>query len=78
MITALHGAEGETIAVGSVLVEIDTSAAKPAGDAAPAPAAKAASEAAVVPAPEKPAAANGSLAKTVSHHARRLAPRKRR
>ena len=34
VITALHGAEGDTIAVGSVLVEIDTKAAKPAADAA--------------------------------------------
>ena len=38
VITALHGAEGDTVAVGTVLVEIDTSAAKPAADAAaPAP-----------------------------------------
>src|SRR5471030_596340 len=44
VITALHGAEGDTIAVGSVMVEIDTSAAKPAADAVPAPAAKPAGE----------------------------------
>jgi 2-oxoglutarate decarboxylase len=92
VIAALHGAEGDTIAVGSVLVEIDTSAAKPAGDAtpaapAPATAAKPAGEPLLVtPAsygapgsaaapPERPGTPGGSLAKTVSHHARRLAER---
>ncbi|GAC1402859.1 MAG: hypothetical protein NVSMB64_03400 [Candidatus Velthaea sp.] len=37
LITALHGAEGTTIAVGAVLAEIDTTAAKPDGGSAPAP-----------------------------------------
>ena len=31
LITALHGNEGDTVAVGSVLVEIDTTATKPEG-----------------------------------------------
>jgi multifunctional 2-oxoglutarate metabolism enzyme len=87
VITALHGAEGDTIAVGSVLVEIDTSAAKPAGDGAAAPAAKPAGEpllvtpssygaagSAAAP-PETAGAAGGALSKTGSHHARRLAER---
>src|SRR5271154_4417849 len=42
VITAVHGKEGDTVAVGAVLVKIDTTAKKPAGDAvapaAPAPA----------------------------------------
>ncbi len=89
VISALHGAEGDTIAVGSVLVEIDTSAAKPAGDAA-APAAPkpvAGLEPALVspssygapgtaePPAEKRGSTGGALSKTVSHHARRLADR---
>src|ERR1700691_1345817 len=44
LITAVHGAEGDTIAVGSVLVEIDTSAGKPAGEAAAAAPARPAGE----------------------------------
>ena len=89
VIAALHGAEGDTIAVGSVLVEIDTSAAKPAGGAAAAaPAAKPAPvEATLVspssygaagsaaPPPERPGSAGGVLSKVASHHARRLAER---
>ncbi|MGA2394519.1 MAG: multifunctional oxoglutarate decarboxylase/oxoglutarate dehydrogenase thiamine pyrophosphate-binding subunit/dihydrolipoyllysine-residue succinyltransferase subunit [Candidatus Lustribacter sp.] len=90
VITAIHGAEGETIPVGSVLVEIDTSAAKPAGEpaasAAPAPARPAGEPELVTPSsygaagsaappPEKRAAGGGALAHTVSHHARRLAER---
>src|SRR5271156_4547923 len=86
VIAALHGAEGETVAVGSVLVEIDTSAAKPAADAAAAaPAAKPSvgAEPALVspssygapgsaePPPEKRGSGSGALSKTVSHHARR-------
>jgi 2-oxoglutarate dehydrogenase E1 component len=42
VITALHGSEGDTIAVGTVLAEIDATAAKPEGNAAAAPAASAA------------------------------------
>jgi 2-oxoglutarate decarboxylase len=91
VIAALHGAEGDTVAVGSVLVEIDTSAAKPAGDAAGAPAPAAAKAPAGEPAlvtpssygeagsaappAEKPGNGAGALAKTLSHHARRLAER---
>src|SRR5580658_1733027 len=87
VITAVHGAEGDTIPVGSVLVEIDTSAAKPAGEAAaPAPARPAGEPELVTPAsygaagsaappPEKRSNGGGALAQTVSHHARRLAER---
>ncbi len=88
VITALHGAEGDTIAVGSVLVEIDTTATKPAGDAAAAPAAKpAAAEPTLVtpssygaggsatPPPEKHGNGSGALSKVASHHARRLSDR---
>jgi 2-oxoglutarate dehydrogenase E1 component len=86
VITALHGAEGDTIAVGAVLVEIDTKAEKPAGEPA-APAAKpAAGSTLVTPssygapgsgAPPAEVAGNGTgaLAKVASHHARRLAER---
>ena len=38
VITAIHGDEGATIAVGAVLVEIDTTAAKPEGAASATPA----------------------------------------
>ena len=38
VVRAIHGAEGDTVAVGTVLAEIDTTAEKPAGGA-PAPAA---------------------------------------
>jgi 2-oxoglutarate dehydrogenase E1 component len=86
LISAIHGAEGDTIAVGSVLVEIDTKAEKPAGAAA-APAAKPAAEPTLVtpasygadgsaaPPPEVAGRSNGTLAKVASHHARRLAER---
>jgi 2-oxoglutarate dehydrogenase E2 component (dihydrolipoamide succinyltransferase) len=74
VIAALHGAEGETVAVGAVLAEIDTTAAKPDGASAPAPAAVPAAAPAAVSA--KPAAsAAGPLAGVASHHARRLAER---
>jgi 2-oxoglutarate decarboxylase len=89
VITAIHGAEGDTIAVGAVLVEIDTTAANPAGGAsaaAPAPAKRAGEPELVSPssygaagsaAPpaEKNGAGNGSLSTVASHHARRLAER---
>jgi 2-oxoglutarate dehydrogenase E1 component len=75
-ITALHGGEGDTIAVGAVLVEIDTTAAKPDGAAGPA-ATPAPSEAAlVVPAAPAQTHGNGGVAGgVVSHHAKRLADR---
>jgi multifunctional 2-oxoglutarate metabolism enzyme len=87
VITALHGAEGDTVGVGTVLVEIDTSAAKPAGDAAAAPAPRPAGEPELVspssygaagsaaPPAEKRGSGGGALANVVSHHARRLAER---
>ena len=91
VITALHGGEGDTIAVGAVLVEIDTTAAKPAGGAAApaAPPAKAPSGAEptlVTPAGYGSAGAAaapaeqhgngaGALAGIVSHHAKRLVDR---
>ncbi len=74
VISALHGAEGDTIAVGAVLVEIDTSAAKPAADATPAPAA-AKPAAAAAAAPAKAATNGGTPGGLASHHARRLAER---
>jgi len=73
VISAIHGAEGDTIAVGAVLVEIDTKAEKPAADAAPA-AAKPAAPAAAAPA-AKAATNGGASAGLASHHARRLAER---
>jgi 2-oxoglutarate dehydrogenase E1 component len=76
VIRALHGAEGDTVAVGTVLAEIDTTAAKPAGDAAAAPpkaAAPAATPAAAAAAPRP--TTTGDLAGVASHHARRLAER---
>lgn len=91
VITAIHGGEGDTVAVGAVLVEVDTSAAKPAGNAAAAPAAPAAAKSAAeatlaapssygaagsaAPSAEKNGAGNGALRGTASHHARRLAER---
>ncbi|HTJ25058.1 MAG TPA: multifunctional oxoglutarate decarboxylase/oxoglutarate dehydrogenase thiamine pyrophosphate-binding subunit/dihydrolipoyllysine-residue succinyltransferase subunit, partial [Candidatus Limnocylindria bacterium] len=80
VITARHGEEGDTIAVGAVLVEIDTTAAKPEGAAAsaapvaPKPAAPAPAPAAA-PAPAPAAAANGALKGVLSHHAKRLVER---
>src|ERR1700744_355868 len=55
VITAVHGAEGDTIAVGAGVVEIDTSAAKPAGDGAAAESAPATAAPAVAAAPPVPA-----------------------
>jgi 2-oxoglutarate dehydrogenase E1 component len=69
-VVALHGAEGETIGIGAVLAEIDTSA-KPDGAAPVAPKA-AASAPAAAPAP---APAAGPSLGLVSPHARRLAER---
>ncbi len=90
VIAAIHGGEGDTIAVGAVLVEIDTTAAKPAGAAsAPAPAAAKPAGAeptlvtpsgygsagsAAAPA-ETPGNGSGALSGVVSHHAQRLADR---
>ena len=51
VVTALHGAEGATVAVGAVLVEIDTTAARPEG-AATAPAGNGATPSATKPAAE--------------------------
>jgi 2-oxoglutarate dehydrogenase E1 component len=87
VIAALHGAEGDTVAVGTVLVEIDTKAEKPAGEAAAPGAGKPNAEPTLVtpssygasgssaPPPERPGAGGGALAKVASHHARRLAER---
>ncbi len=90
VIAAIHGGEGDTIAVGAVLVEIDTSAAKPDGAApAPAPPAKPAAgtePTLVTPAgygsagngtapAEKHGNGSGALAGVVSHHAQRLVDR---
>src|ERR1700684_3221542 len=44
VITAVHGAEGDTIAGAAVLAKTATGAAKPAGDAAPAAPARPAGE----------------------------------
>ncbi len=90
VITAIHGGEGDTIAVGAVLVEIDTTAAKPDG-AAPAPAAAAPKPAGAEPTlvtpsgygsagsaatpAEKAGNGSGTLAGVVSHHAKRLVDR---
>jgi len=75
VITALHGAEGDTIAVGSVLVEIDTSAAKPAGEAELVTPSSYGAAGSAAPPPEKRGSGSGVLSKVVSHHARRLAER---
>ncbi|MGP6159734.1 MAG: multifunctional oxoglutarate decarboxylase/oxoglutarate dehydrogenase thiamine pyrophosphate-binding subunit/dihydrolipoyllysine-residue succinyltransferase subunit [Vulcanimicrobiaceae bacterium] len=72
VVTALSAEEGATVAVGATLAEIDTSAAKPEGDAA------AAAPAPAVPAVAVSAAAapNGSAnAAVASHRAQRLAER---
>jgi len=55
VITALHGGEGDTVAVGTVLAEIDATAAKPEGAAAAAPASAGA------PAPSTPKDADPTL-----------------
>jgi 2-oxoglutarate decarboxylase len=87
-ITAIHGGEGDTIAVGAVLVEIDTTAAKPDG-AAPAPPSATPTSAeptlvtpsgygsagAATPPAETHGNGSGALAGVVSHHAQRLADR---
>jgi 2-oxoglutarate dehydrogenase E1 component len=88
VITAIHGGEGDTIAVGAVLVEIDTTAAKPDGAAPAAPSAKPASAeptlvtpsgygsaGAATPPAETHGNGSGALAGVVSHHAQRLADR---
>ncbi len=87
VITALHGGEGDTIAVGAVLVEIDTTAAKPEGaaGAAPAPAAAGGAEATLVTpssygaagsgAPPAETHGSGNGSGLVSHHAQRLVDR---
>ena len=64
VVTARHGEEGATIPVGSVLVEIDTTAPKPEGAAAPGPAAPAAAKAPAEPTLVTPASygAAGSAA----------------
>ncbi len=72
VISAIHGAEGDTISVGAVLVEIDTKAEKPAADAAPAPSAAKPAAAAALP---KAASNGGTSGGLASHHARRLAER---
>jgi multifunctional 2-oxoglutarate metabolism enzyme len=75
VVRAVHGAEGDTVAVGTVLAEIDTTAAKPAGDA-PVAAAPTPATAPAAPAIAKaPAAATGGGPGVASHHARRLADR---
>ncbi|HYZ16273.1 MAG TPA: multifunctional oxoglutarate decarboxylase/oxoglutarate dehydrogenase thiamine pyrophosphate-binding subunit/dihydrolipoyllysine-residue succinyltransferase subunit, partial [Candidatus Acidoferrum sp.] len=80
IITALHGEEGATIAVGAVLAEIDTTAAKPDGAATPAAAPTPAATVTPAPAPPvaasaAPAAQNGGGAGVLSHHAKRLVER---
>jgi multifunctional 2-oxoglutarate metabolism enzyme len=78
VVRAIHGAEGDTVAVGAVLVEIDPTAEKPAGTSAPAPSAAAASAASAPASVAPPAPASAPAGKTagvVSHHARRLAER---
>jgi 2-oxoglutarate dehydrogenase E1 component len=88
LITALHGGEGDTISVGAVLVEIDTTAAMPDGAAAPpAPAAVATGAEPTLVTPSSYGAAGSGTAPAdtrdngtvtggvVSHHAQRLADR---
>ena len=91
VITALHGDEGATVSVGSVLAEIDTTAAKPAGGAAtpgaptPTPVAKPSEPELVTPSsygaagsaspPAERADGNGKAGGVLSHHARRLVER---
>ncbi len=88
LITAIHGGEGDTIAVGAVLVEIDTTAAKPEGAAAAAPSAQPpaaeptlvtpsgyGSTGAATPPAESHGNGSGTLAGVASHHAQRLADR---
>ncbi len=90
VVTALHGDEGATVAVGAVLAEIDTTAAKPAGAVAPSAPAGAASKAAEpelvtpssygaagtgTPPAERNGTGNGAQQGVLSHHARRLVER---
>ncbi len=80
IVTVLAAEEGATLAVGATLAEIDTSAAKPAGDAVPA--AQAAASAPVAPSAPKATAAppaapktNGTNGGAASHRAQRAAER---
>ncbi len=78
VVTSLSAEEGATLAVGATLAEIDTSAAKPEGDALAAVAPSAAAPAATLPAAASGAgpAPNGSaLGGVASHRAQRLAER---
>ncbi len=77
VIVALHGGEGDTVAVGTVLVEIDPTAAKPAGEAPAAAAASASAAAAAAAAPAERATANGDPvpAGVASHKAKLIAQR---
>ncbi|MFN2461619.1 MAG: biotin/lipoyl-containing protein, partial [Candidatus Velthaea sp.] len=77
VITAIHGKEGDTVAIGSVLVEIDTTARKP--DATSAPAVAAAPEAVAEPASAPPgdgAAGAEAPGAAASHKAQLLASRR--
>ena len=78
LITALHGDEGATVAVGAVLAEIDTTAARPAGAATSAPGAPAAAAApaAIRTAPAAGASgARGPRTSVASHKAQLIAQR---
>ena len=91
IVIALHGDEGATISVGAVLAEIDTTAAKPAGGAAPGPAngtpapkpvepslitpSSYGADGAATPPAELAGTRNGALEGVLSHHARRLVER---
>jgi multifunctional 2-oxoglutarate metabolism enzyme len=78
VVTAILAKEGDTVAVGAVLAEIDPSAAKPSGPAAE-PAAAVATPAPPVPAATAPSAppptVNGAQSVAATHQARRLAER---
>src|SRR5271154_1375775 len=77
VITAVHGGEGDTIAVGTVLVEIAPSAEKPAASATPASASPAPVAAAPAPAAttSPTVATSGTSAGLASHKAKLLAER---
>ncbi len=86
LITALHGSEGATVAVGSVLAEIDPTAAKPANGAAAglnaavaeigsAPGASSATAASDAPAIVGSAPGRAALRGVASHKAQRIAQR---
>jgi 2-oxoglutarate decarboxylase len=74
LVSAVFGKEGDTVAVGAVLVEIDTTAKKPEGDAAPvvsAPAAPANGSSAAPAAPKNGSTNGGASYKaqlTAEHH----------